>query len=75
MESQTTIVYEIIDPVTNEKSYTYSREKALERYENTCMVHERHETICNPSLFTQSYMIVVRAWHNNPEFQEELYGY
>jgi hypothetical protein len=69
METQTVIEYEIIVPETNKRFFTRSREEALDYFERTYIVYEKHTTITNPSLYTQSQMIVIRAWHNNPELE------
>jgi hypothetical protein len=74
METQVIIQYEVIEPATNKRFFTQNREEALDCFEKTYMVYERHTTISNPSLYTQSYMVVIRAWHNNPEFKEEHNG-
>jgi hypothetical protein len=74
METQTTIEYEIIDSQTNVRFFTYSRDEALDNHARMNMVYERHFTITNPSQYTQSHMLVIRAWHNNPEFEKEEYN-
>jgi hypothetical protein len=74
METQTTVEYEVIIPETNKRFFTRNRDEALDYYEGTCLVYERHFTLSNPSSYTQAQMLVIRAWHNNPEFEEEQDG-
>ena len=71
MESQTTIEYEIIEPITNKRFFTFSREEALDYYAKESIVYERHTTTGNPSQYVQTRQIVTITWNNNPEFEEE----
>jgi beta-galactosidase/beta-glucuronidase len=71
METQTTVEYEITVPETNKSFFTYSREEALDHYDEGCMVFEGHETITTPSVNTQTRVYVTFRWNNNPEFEEE----
>ena len=68
MKNTNTVQYEIIVPETNEKIVTYSRETALDHYHEDCMVFERQITLTEPSVFTQTHVIVTMRWNNNPEF-------
>ena len=72
MEPQTIVEYELVDPETNENSFTQDRDKAIERLKERWLVFERQITVCSPSLYTQAHMVVTIQWHNNPEFRGEL---
>ena len=71
METQFTITYEIIEPVTNKSFVSKIRDEALEYYRDDYMVYETHETITQSSQHTQAITRVIMRWHNNPEFSEE----
>ena len=73
METQTTVLYEIIDPHTEERIVTYSRVQALEHYHNQCIVFERHITKTRPSLCTDTQVIVSWRWDNNPDFNPNFW--
>jgi hypothetical protein len=68
MKHSSVTLYEIVSSETNEKSITYSREKALDHYYDGDMVFERRFSITEPSVFTQTQVNVVMRWNNNPEF-------
>ncbi len=70
MDSQYYIEYELVDPVTNQRHYTTDRDEALGYLEEGWLVWEHHNTICQPSLFTSTRVIVTMRWNNNPDFQE-----
>ena len=71
METQTTVLYEIVDSVTNESFVTLEHYEALACYKAGDMVFERHRSITNPSEDTQTIVIVSLRWTNIPEFQED----
>ena len=72
MKMQTIVKYEVIEPMSNRRFFTYNREVALDRYyEKGAIVYEKHKTIGNPSRFVQTEQIVTMAWNDNPEFDEE----
>jgi len=73
METQTTVLYEVIVPETNERIITYSREQALEHYHDLCMVFERHITKTKPSEFTDTQTIISLRWNNNPDFNPSFW--
>jgi len=68
METQTTVLYEVVDSVTNEKFVTRERREALACYKAGDMVFEKHRSITNPSEDTQTVVYVSVRWTNNPEF-------
>ena len=70
MEPQTVIEYELIEPDTNKRHFTRSREEALDRHREKWLVFERQATVHCPSLFTQAHMLVIIQWHINPEYRE-----
>jgi len=69
MDTQTTVLYEIIDPETNVGFFTESRAEAFDFLERTYMVFEKHVTVSNPSLYTQVRQIVTVQLHLNPEYK------
>ena len=71
METQTTVVYELIEPVSNKRFFTYNRFEALDYYEKKWIVYERHITLGNPSRYVQAEQRVTITWNDNPEFEEE----
>ena len=70
METQLIITYEIIEPVSNKSIVTESRYEALDFYEKNYIVYEKHDTLSQPSVFTQTLCRVTMAWNDNPEFKE-----
>jgi len=70
MDTHTVITYEVIEPVSNERFFTKSRFEALDHYEQGSMVYERHETITQPSMHTQTQVRVVLHWHGDPKKYE-----
>lgn len=71
MDSQAYIEYEMVEPASNRRLITDSREEALAYYEKGWMVFETHKTVSRPSAFTQTRIAVVMQWNGNPEFQGE----
>jgi len=71
METQTTVEYEVIEPVSNIRFFTNSRHVALDRYVDEWIVYEKHKTIGNPSRFVQAEQTVTVTWNGNPEFEED----
>jgi hypothetical protein len=71
METQNFVEYEIIDPVSNRRDFTDSRDEAISYFEKNWMVMERHITICNPLPLTQTQLIVIKTWNNNPKSKKE----
>ena len=71
METQTTVLYEIVVEETNKTFTTESRRDALDYYEEGYSVFEKHRTVTQPSVNTQTCTIVTLRWNNNPEFEEE----
>ena len=79
METQTIVLYEILAPVSNESFITDSRYEALGHYDDGSTVFERHRTLTQPSVNTQTSTLVTLRWNNNPDFdphfgEEEQYG-
>lgn len=62
------IDYELIEPVSNQRFITESYEEARGYYEQEWIVIERQNTICQPSLFTESKLVVKMLWNNDPDF-------
>ena len=73
MKTQTTVLYEVVLPDTNERTYTYSREQALECYYDEYMVFEKHIAKYKPSIFSDMQTIVSMRWDNNPEFNPHFW--
>ena len=72
METQTTVLYEVIDSVTNEKFITLERYEALACYKAGDIVFERHRSITNPSEDTQTQVLVTLRWtENHEEYHED----
>ena len=71
MDVHTYTEYEVIDTVTNESFVTREHYEALACYKAGDLVYERHVTVHNPSLYTQTKLTISRPWNNNPEFVEE----
>ena len=71
METQTTVLYEITLPETNKYFETESRVEALSYYDEEYMVFEKHQTVTQPSVNTQTHTVVIMRWNNNPDFEEE----
>ena len=71
METQTTVEYELIEPMSNKRYFTYNRFEALDRFAEDWMVYERHITLGNPSQFVQTEQRVTIMWNYNPEFEGE----
>jgi len=75
METQLTITYEVIEPVSNKRIFTENRYEALDFYEQGYIVYEHHDATSKPSMFTQTLCRVTMAWNDNPEFKETYDGY
>ena len=71
METQTTVLYEVVDSVTNEKFVTRERYEALACHKAGDMVFEKHRTITNPTDNTQTIVYVILRWDDDPELQED----
>ena len=48
METQTTVLYEVVDAVTSESFVTREHYEALACYKAGDIVYEKHRTITNP---------------------------
>ncbi|MGL4944290.1 MAG: hypothetical protein ACRC46_14000 [Thermoguttaceae bacterium] len=70
MDTQTRIHYEIIEPLSNERIVSFSREEALAYYEQGWIVYEHSVTITFPSPFVSTETDIVLLWNNNPHFEE-----
>ena len=68
METQTTVLYEVVASVSNKSFVTDSRVEALDYYDSGCMVFEKHKTLTQPSVNTQTCTTVTLRWNNNPDF-------
>ena len=68
MDTQFYIEYEIIDSVTNERTFTRERYVAIACYKADDMVYERHITLCTTSPYNQTQVINIMPWHLNPNF-------
>ena len=71
METQTIVFYEIVVEETNKAFITESRYDALDYYEEGYSVFEKHRTVTQPSVNTQTRTLVTLRWNNNPDFEEE----
>jgi len=71
METQTIVVYVVVEPVSNDSFTTYNRYEALDHHAKESIVYEKHITTSKPSQFVQTKQIATIAWNNNPEFEEE----
>jgi hypothetical protein len=54
METQTTVLYEVIASISNKSFVTESRVAALDYYDRGHMVFEKHITLTQPSVNTQT---------------------
>ena len=72
MDVHTYTEYEITDSITDECFVTRERYVALAHYKAEDIIYEKHITVHNPSLYTQTRLIITRPWNNNPEFDTEL---
>ena len=68
METQTIILYEIVALATDKSYVTDSRVEALDYYDSDYMVFEKHRTLTQPSVNTQTCTTVTLRWNNNPDF-------
>jgi hypothetical protein len=68
MESQTFVVYEITEPITNRTFVTDSYDVAVDCFNDGSMVFEKHKTITQASPYIQSGSYTTLQWHNNPNF-------
>jgi len=73
METHTIVEYEVIEPVSNGRFFTRSLDEALDHYEKDYLVYEKHKTISRTSRFSQTQVVVVVRWNNNPEIKEMYY--
>ncbi len=69
MDTQSYAEYELIDPVSNKRHMTESRDEAVAYFEKEWTVIERQVSVCRPSLYTETELIVKLTWNNNPEFE------
>ena len=76
MKSEIDIIYEVIDPVTQENFVTADRYVAEHHYEKGYTVNETHRTMTRLSPFSQTRLYVVSCWNDedsedvNPEIKE-----
>ena len=68
METQTTVLYEITNPEKDKTFVTDSRIEALSYYDEEYMVFEKHRTLTQPTVNTQTDIAVILRWNNNPDF-------
>jgi hypothetical protein len=71
METEFTITYEIIEPVTHASFITESRDEALDRYGRGYTVLETHITVTILSPFAQTQLKVISCWHDEDPEPEE----
>ncbi len=69
MDSINYISYEVIDPVSNKRFITESRDEAASFFEEEWIVIEHHQAKYKPSAHTQMVVDVRMSWNNNPEFE------
>ena len=65
------IEYEVIDPVSNVRFFTKSRQEALAHFEKECTVFERYTTVNRHSTHEESKFILTDWWNKNPNFKGE----
>jgi len=70
MDSQLYIEYELVNPATDRRHFTESREEALGYFEKGWLVFENQTVMFRPSIYTSTKTIVTMIWNDNPEFQE-----
>ncbi len=68
MDSQHYIEYELVNPVTDRRLTTSSREEALSYYEEDWIVYEHHVMVGRSSRFASVRTEMSILWNNNPEF-------
>jgi hypothetical protein len=71
MDPRVYIEYEVIDPVSNKRFFTESREEARAHFERECLVYEQHITSCRYSLYEEVKLVLKTNWNNNPRFTGE----
>jgi len=71
METQNFVEYEIINLISDYHDFTASHDEALAYFEEGWLIMERHITICNSTTLTQTQLVVVKIWNNNPESEKE----
>jgi len=69
MDPRVYIEYEVIDPVSNKRFVTESREEALAHFENERLVYERHITLCRCTSHEEAKLTLTTLWNNNPKFK------
>ncbi len=69
METQNYIEYELIEPVTNRRLITESREEAIAYFERGWLVYEHHNTVAVPSAYLSTQQIISLSWNNKPGFK------
>ena len=67
METQTDIVYEVIDPFTYEKFITTDHYIALHHYKIGYNVNENHRTVTRLSSFAYTTLSVVSSWYDDDD--------
>ena len=70
METQTIIEYEVIEPVSNKRFFTRNYYEAEDHYEKGCIVYEKHKTITQPTLLTQTQVQVTVRWNHKIQKEE-----
>jgi len=73
MDTQTTVLYEVVASVSNKSFVTESRVEALSYYDEGYMVFEKHRTLTQPSVNTQTCTTVTLRWNNNPDFNPHFW--
>lgn len=58
MEKQDFLEYELVDPVPTKRYMTESREEAAAYFEKGWIVVERQITVCKPSIYTATELVV-----------------
>jgi hypothetical protein len=68
MDPRVYIEYEVIDPVSNKRVFTQSREEALAHFDRECLVYERHITLCRVTTHEEAKLSLTTLWNNSPRF-------
>ncbi len=68
MDSQSYVEYELVNPATDRRITTSSREEAIAYFDEDWIVYEHHVTVGRPSRYASMRAEMSVLWNNNPEF-------
>lgn len=69
METQSFVLYELVNLILDKRHFTDSREEAIAYFQEGWTVHEHQTTICIPASFVSTRETVTMTWNNNPDFE------